>query len=131
MNVVDSSGWLEYFAGAPNADFFAPAIEAPKTLIVPTVTLYEVFKHFNRFRSEQDGLQAVAIMRQGNVIALTDDLALYGAQLSLQYGIPMADSIILATASSSNATLWTQDADFKNIPGVQYRPKPKPPPAKK
>lgn len=123
MNVVDSSGWLEYFAGEPNADFFAPAIERSADLIVPAISLYEVFKHFMRFRTEQEGLQAIAVMQQGRCIDLTSELALTAARKSLFYKIPMADSIILATANAFGATLWTQDGHFEQFPGVRYKAK--------
>ena len=120
MNVVDSSGWLEYFADEVNADFFAQAIETVETLLVPTISLYEVFKRVCQQRSEGDALQAVALMEQGQVVELNSRLALSAAKLSLDLKLPMADSIILATARSWEATLWTQDADFKGIEGVHY-----------
>ena len=120
MNVVDSSGWLEYFAAGPNADFFAAAVEATDELIVPTVSVYEVFKRVSQQRGEGDALQAVALMQQGDVVDLSIHLALEAARTSMTLGIPMADSIILATAQSSDATLWTQDADFADIDGVRY-----------
>ncbi|RME79466.1 MAG: type II toxin-antitoxin system VapC family toxin [Chloroflexi bacterium] len=123
MNVVDSSGWLEYFADGPNADFFAPAIENIDELIVPTLSLYEVFKRVYQQRGEDDALQAVAMMEQGQVVELDSRLALSGAKLALDLRLPMADSLILATARAFNAILWTQDSDFKNIEGVQYREK--------
>jgi predicted nucleic acid-binding protein len=122
MNVVDSSGWLEYFADGPNAGFFAKAIESTKELVVPTLSLYEVFKRILQQRSEGDALQAMAIMHQGKVMELTSTIALSAARISIDLGIPMADSVILATARSWDATLWTQDADFGNIPGVKYTP---------
>lgn len=120
MNVVDSSGWLEYFADGPNADFFAPAIERTAELIVPTLSLYEVFKRVLQQRGEGDALQAVAIMLQGSVVDLDTDLALSAAKLSTDLGLPMADSVMLATARSQKAIFWTQDADFDGIEGVQY-----------
>jgi predicted nucleic acid-binding protein len=120
MNVVDSSGWLEYFADGPNADFFAQAIEAVTELVVPTLSLYEVFKRVLQQRGEGDALQAVAIMIQGQVIDLDMDLALSAAKVSTELGLPMADSVMLATARTHAATLWTQDADFEQIAGVQY-----------
>ena len=120
MNVVDSSGWLEYFADGPNADFFAPAIEAVTDLVVPTLSLYEVFKRVLQQRGEGDALQAVAIMIQGQVIDLDMDLALSAAKLSTELKLPMADSMMLATARAHDATLWTQDMDFEDISGVQY-----------
>jgi len=120
VNLVDSSGWLEYFAAGPNADFFAPPIEAVAELIVPTISLYEVFKIVRRQRGDDPALQAITLMRQGLVIDLSVEVAVSAANASLQYGIPMADSIILATAQAHDATLYTQDVDFRNIEGVAY-----------
>lgn len=120
MNVVDSSGWLEYFAEGPNADFFAAAVENIEELIVPVISIYEVFKRVSQQRSEGDGLQAIATMEQGQVVMLDTTLALSAAKISMDLRIPMADSIILATARAYNATLWTQDADFEGIAGVEY-----------
>ena len=121
MNVVDSSGWLEYFAAGPNASFFAPAIEKTRDLIVPSLSLYEVFKRVLQQRSENDALQAVAVMQQGRVVDLDASIALSAARLSIDHQLPMADSVILATARAFGATLWTQDADFDGMPRVQYR----------
>jgi len=121
VNVVDSSGWLEYFAGGPGAAFFADAIEATDELVVPTVTVYEVFKRVFQQRGEGDALQAVAPMLQGTVVDLSVPVALDAARTSAGLGLPMADSIILATARSHGALLWTQDADFAGIDGVRYR----------
>lgn len=123
MNVVDSSGWLEYFADGPNADFFAEPIEAVGALIVPVVSVYEVFKRVLQQRGEQAALDAVALMQQGRVSDLSAPLALSAARLSLNHRLPMADSLILATARHFDATLWTQDADFMGIEGVRYQPK--------
>jgi len=120
MNVVDSSAWLEYFADGPNADMFAAPIEDVDQLIVPTICLYEVFKSVLRQRSESDALSAVALMRQGRVEDLTERIALAAADLSLQTKLPMADSIILATARLSAAHIWTQDADFDGLDGVTF-----------
>ena len=120
MNVVDSSGWLEYFAAGPNADFFAEAVEATDELIVPTVSLYEVFKRVLQQRGEGDALQAIALMQQGAVIELTSPIALDAARTSAALGLPMADSIMLATARSFAAPFWTQDSDFEGIDGVRY-----------
>lgn len=120
MNVVDSSGWLEYFADGPNAGFFAPAIEDTKELIVPSISLYEVFKRVLQQRGENAALQAAALMQQGHLCDLTGPLALAAASLSIEESLPMADSIMLATARASAAVLWTQDADFASIPDVKY-----------
>jgi predicted nucleic acid-binding protein len=119
MNVVDSSRWLGYFADGPNADFLAPAVENTAKLVVPSIGLYEVFKRVLQQRDESKALQAVAQMVQGTVVDLDPSLALEAARISVATGLPMADSIILATARSQNATLWTQDADFDGMPSVK------------
>ena len=121
MNVVDSSAWLEYFANGPNAGFFAPAIEKTSDLLVPSLTLYEVFKRVLQQRDEGAALQAVAVMQQGAVVDLDAPLAVAAARLSFEHRLPLADSVILATARAQAAVLWTQDADFKGMPGVEYR----------
>ena len=121
MNVVDSSAWLEYFANGPNASFFAKAVEATGELIVPTISLYEVFKRVVQQRDENSALQAIALMQQGQVVELSGSLALNAARISIEAKLPMADAIMLATARGFGATLWTQDADFKGLPGVRYR----------
>lgn len=121
MNVVDSSAWLEYFANGPNAAFFAKAIESVEDLIVPSLSLFEVFKRVLQQRDENDALQAIAIMQQGRVVDLDGSLALSAARLSVENKLPLADSVILATAREYNATLWTQDADFKGLDEVRYR----------
>jgi toxin FitB len=123
MNVVDSSGWLEYFADGPNAAAFAKPIHATASLIVPSVSLFEVFKRVMTQRGEDAALEAAAMMRQGKVVPLDDSLALEAARLSVEQRLPMADSIILATAMAHRAALWTQDADFENVAGVKYLPK--------
>ncbi len=120
MNVVDSCGWLEYFADGENADFFAPVIEDMALLIVPAISLFEVFKRVLQQRTENDALRAVALMQQGRVIALDESLALSAAKLSFELKLPMADSLILSTARTHAAVLWTQDDDFSGIQGVQY-----------
>lgn len=125
-NVVDTSGWLEYMANGPNAPVFAPALEAPDRLIVPTISILEVFRWVLRERGESDALQLTAAMHQGIVVDLDAPLALSAAKLGLQYRLPLADSVILATAREYDAVLWTQDADFDGIPNVEYRPKVKP-----
>ena len=123
MNVVDSSAWLEYLADGPNAEYFSAPLVDTDNLIVPTVCIYEVFKAVFRQRGEDAALQTVALMKQGITINLSDDLALQAAKISLKYQIPMADSIILATARAHEAVLWTQDQDFKDMENVNYFPK--------
>ncbi|WP_018949713.1 type II toxin-antitoxin system VapC family toxin [Thioalkalivibrio sp. ALMg11] len=123
MNVVDSSAWLEYFANGPNADSFAEPIEATGELIVPVISLYEVFKRVLQQRDEGAGLQAVALMQQGMVVELSSSIALSAARIGAEKRLPLADSIIYATAMDRDATLWTQDSDFEALPGVRYFPK--------
>lgn len=123
MNVVDSSGWLEYLADGPNADFFSVAIEDSVALVVPTISLYEVFKRVLLQRGEADALRAAALMMQGQIVDLDRQMALDAARMSVELRLPMADSIILATALAHEATLWTQDADFEGINGVKYAAK--------
>lgn len=122
-NVVDSSAWLEYFADGPNAGYFAPPIETPATLVVPSITLLEVFKRLLQQRTESDALQAIAVMQQGQVVDLDAPLALGAAKLGVESKLPLADSIIMATARRFAATVWTQDDDFEGLPGVNYRSK--------
>lgn len=120
MNVIDSSGWLEYFADGPNASFFSGPLQKTSEIIVPTITLYEVFKTVLRQRSESDALQAVALMQQGSVVDLTSGIAILAAKLSAEIRLPMVDSIILASARTYEAVVWTQDSDFEGIDGVKY-----------
>ena len=121
MNVVDSSAWLEYFANGPNAGAFASAIQATEELVVPAITLLEVFKRVYQQRGEGPALQAVALMQQGAVVDLDAPLALTAARISADGKLALADSVVLATARRFDATLWTQDADFEGLPGVRYR----------
>jgi len=120
MNIVDSSGWLEYFADGPNANFFTPVIENISNLIISSINIYEVFKRVFQQCDENDVIQSIAIMKQGLVVDLNPMIAISAAKISVELKLPMADSIILATARVYNATLWTQDSDFKSIEGVQY-----------
>ena len=120
MNVVDSSGWLEFFADGPNASFFAPAIQKPTELLVPTISIFEVFKRILQQKEETDALRAVAAMQQGSVLPLDEGLALSAARLSLEAKLPMADSIMLAAAKATGSVLWTQDKDFEGMEGIRY-----------
>ena len=123
MNIVDSSGWLAYFADEPNAKYFLTPLKDTSSLVVPTVTIYEVFKVVLRESSENEALQAAVAMRKGTVVDLTASLAIAASKLSLTHNLPMTDSVILATAKEFGATIWTQDSDFKNVDGVKYFPK--------
>jgi predicted nucleic acid-binding protein len=123
MNIVDSSGWLAYFADEPNAKHFLAPLNDSASLVVPTVTMYEVFKVILRESCENDALHAIVAMRKGTVVDLTAPLAVAASKLSLEHNLTMADSIILATANEFHAVLWTQDSDFKNMNNVKYFPK--------
>ena len=120
MNLVDSCGWLEYFADGPNAEFFAKPLFKTKELIVPTICIHEVFKSVLRQRGEELALKVIAIMEQATVVDLDMHIAMMSARISHDLKIPMADSIVLATARKYRATLWTQDSDFEGIPDVKY-----------
>jgi toxin FitB len=120
MNVVDSSAWLEYFADGPNASVFAKPIEATRSLLIPSLALFEVLKRVSQQRNEDEALRAIAVMEQGRVVDLDRATALEAARLSIQHRIAMADSIMLATAQRNRATLWTQDSDFDGLPGARY-----------
>jgi toxin FitB len=123
MNVIDSSGWIEYFTDNINADFFAPVIEDVENLLIPSICIYEVFKRLVIDLGEESALQAVAVMSQGQIIELSRKTAIDAAKISLDRKLAMADSLILATTFEYNATLWTQDAHFKDIESVNYTEK--------
>ena len=120
MNVVDSSAWLAWFAGDAGAASFEKAIEDTKSLVVPSICMAEVFKIVARERGEGDALQAVAVMHQGRIVPLDSDLAVSAAVLGLRHKLPLADSIVYATAQLHGAAVWTQDEDFDGLPGVRY-----------
>ena len=121
MNLVDTSAWIEYFFGGPNAAYFSAAIEDTEHLLVPVVCLYEVFKKVNQVADEARAFRAVAQMKQGLVVELSEELALRAETVSLRCRLPMADSFIYATAQAEGAVVWTQDSDFEGLVGVHYK----------
>jgi predicted nucleic acid-binding protein len=121
VNVVDSSAWLEYLGDGENASEFAGAIENPSELVVPALTVFEVFKRVHQLVGEDGALDAVGLMLQGRVVDLSATLAIEAARVSLATGLAMADAIILATARAEEAVLWTQDAHFRGLDGVEWR----------
>jgi len=125
MNVVDSSGWLSYFAGDDNAAAFSRPIEDLHKLIVPTITITEVFKCILHQRGEDIALECIAHMEQGKIVPLDSTLAINSAHYGVEYKLPLADSIIFATARTFNALIWAQDADFESLEGVKYFPRKK------
>ncbi len=123
MNVVDSSAWLSYFADDANAKIFSKPIQDIDNLIVPSITITEVFKYILRQRGEDKALEAIAHMEQGKVVSLDSALAIDAAKYGIDYKLPLADSIIFATGQKFSALIWTQDIDFKSLEGVKYYPK--------
>ncbi|MCC6260340.1 MAG: type II toxin-antitoxin system VapC family toxin [Anaerolineales bacterium] len=123
MNLVDSSGWLEYFAEGNNADFFAPAIEDTKNLLVPVICIYEVFKRILVQSGINEAQKHIGDMKLGKVIELDESIALSAAKISYDLKLPMADSFILAATRANEAILWTQDEHFKTFDDVKYIPK--------
>lgn len=124
MNVVDASGWLGFFAVGPCAEHFAKPIEAVPSLMVPTISLYDAFRRPLQQRSEDEALQAMALMEHGAVIELDRVIAIEGARRAAEHRPPMVNRLILATARRPKMTLWTQDADFKDLDGVKFFPRP-------
>ncbi len=123
MNVLDSSAWLECFADGPNAKRFLPVLANPAELLVPVIVLYEVFKRLLQQQPVEAAVRAVAQMQEVELVPLTPEVALLAADLSIAHHLPMADSMILATARMHDAELWTQDADFAGLDNVRYFPK--------
>ncbi|MEQ9569895.1 MAG: type II toxin-antitoxin system VapC family toxin, partial [Longimicrobiales bacterium] len=121
--VVDSSGWVEFFVDGPNAEWFARAIQDASELIVPSICVFEVYRYVLRQRGRHDALQAAATMRQGRVADLDEGLAIEAAELGASLRLPLADSVIYATALAAGAELWTQDADFEGLESVKFRAK--------
>ena len=120
MNIVDSSGWIEYFADGPQAALYAPHIEATHRLLVPSISITEVYKFVARQQGDRSAVRAAAVMRQASVLPLSADLAILAAKLAHIHKLPLADSIIYASAKAASAVLWTQDDDFKGLPQVRF-----------
>ena len=120
MNLIDSSCWLEYFTDSKNAKIYTSVIEDIENVMISTINIYEVFRKVLKERDENTALEIISIMMQCQIIDVTQELSLKAAELSILHKLSMADSIILSTAKLNNATLWTQDSDFKEIQGVKY-----------
>ncbi len=121
MNLVDSCGWLEYFADSELADFYSASLNDTENLIVPTICILEVFKKILQQRDESAALRAVAAMRMGVVVDLDTSVALSAGKFGFMHKLPLADSIIYAVAQLTGATILTQDAHFRDLPGVKYQ----------
>lgn len=120
MNLVDSSGWLEYFTDSNNAEYFAPIIENTEDLIVSVINIYEIYKKILVEKDNNFAIQAIALMQQSKVIDITESIAVFASRLSVDFKLPMADSLIYATAKMNDAIVWTQDSDFENLENVKY-----------
>jgi predicted nucleic acid-binding protein len=120
MNIIDSSFWLEYFAGTDSGNIVSEIIENTNDLIIPAITLYEVFKKLLLETTEDDALFCIAHMKQGTIIDLNDELSLLASKLSIEFKLPMADSIIYATNLKYHSILWTQDRHFSDLNFVNY-----------
>ena len=123
MNLVDSSGWLSYLLDEPNADRFAPAIVATDSLVVPSIVILEVYRHLRRFLGIETAVRAVSPLQDGTGVDLTQEIALLAGELGRRHDLPLADSVILASARSLGAILWTQDSDFEGLEHVEYIPR--------
>ena len=124
MNVIDSSGWIEYLLDSPRADLFAPAVEQRDKLLVPVVALYEVHKILTRKLPADVVLSCLNVMRLGRVLDLTDRRAIAAADVAVQHRLAMADAVMYSLALEHKATFWTQDVDYQDLPSVNYFPKP-------
>ncbi len=123
MNVVDASGWLEYFTDGPDAAFFAQTLQEVDQLIVPTVTILDVFRHVYRHGDEGDALQAAAAMQQGKVVNLDTTVALSAGRLGVQHGLSPAAGVVLAAARKHEGRVWTLEEELRSVEGVKYRPR--------
>jgi predicted nucleic acid-binding protein len=124
MIVIDSSGWLEYFADGPNAPAFAELIEGSEEVVVPAAVLFEVGRRVWQQRGEDAALEAMSVLAGRAVVPLDSEVAVLAVRVGVQHRLAMADSLILATARALGAVLWSQDADFDNVPDVRFVPKP-------
>lgn len=124
MNVVDSSGWIEFFLAGPNGPIFKPVIEQRNQLLVPVIALYEVHKILSRKMPADVVASCLNVMRLGRVLDLTDRRAIAAADIALRHRLAMADAVMYAMALEHKATFWTQDVDYLGLPGVNFFPKP-------
>ena len=123
MNVVDSSGWIEYFIDTANADNFAPAIEKTALLIVPTLSFFEVHRYLSRNADDERRDECLDVMRRGTVVELTTARAIAASSMAQKHRLAMADAVMYSIAREFNATFWTQDLDYKDLPGVAFHAK--------
>lgn len=120
MNVVDSSGWIEYLTDSKRADLFAMPIEQRDQLLVPTIALFEVHKILSRSLSEDLVDRCLNVMRLGRVLDLTDRRAVAASKVARQHRLALADAAMYSMAQEHSASFWTQDVDYDGLPGVRY-----------
>ena len=123
MILVDSSGWIDFFTDGGNAAKYGSYLEKPSEVVTPTIVLYEVYKLVKRERTEEEALLAAAQIQKTRIVPLSDALALAAADVSLEFRLAMADSIVYATARAEDAELVTSDSDLRNLPGVIFLPR--------
>ena len=124
MNLVDSSGWIEYLQDTPRADLFATAIEDRNHLLVPAIALFEVHRVLSRSLPADLVNRCLDVMRLGRVLDLTDARAVAASHIAAQHKLAMADAAMYAIALEFGASFWTQDVDYQGLPGVRYQAKP-------
>lgn len=123
MNVVDSSGWIEFFNGSKSGLRFKPIIADTDHLLVPVIALYEVRHVLSRSLPEAVVNECLDVMRMGRVLELTDKRAIAAAEVAQRYRLAMADAVMYSMALEFDATFWTQDVDYQDLPKVEYLPK--------
>lgn len=119
MIVVDSSGWIEFFLDGPKAGIYARYLQHPEKILTPVIVVYEVYKKVKRERGEQLAKLCLAQIEKTQIVPITQTIALLAADLSLEFSLPMADALVLATARAQKSELITSDSDFQNIPGAR------------
>lgn len=124
MNVVDSSGWIEFFKAGPNGPVFKPVIEDRHQLLVPTIALFEVHKVLSRSLDDELVMQCLDVMRLGRVLDLTDRRAIAASKVARRHKLALADAAMYSMAREFEAQFWTQDIDYQGLPGVSFFPKP-------
>ena len=124
MNMVDSSGWIEFFQAGTNGLVFKPVIELRDQLLVPTIALFEVHKVLSRSLPSDLVDRCLAVMRLGRVLDLTDQRAIAASKVSREHRLALADAAMYSMAQEHRASFWTQDIDYQHLPDVRYFSKP-------
>ena len=120
MILIDSFGWIEFFIDGPRADQYESYFQNSLEILTPSIVLFEVYKKFKKERNEEEALLVAAQMQKTRVVHLNVEIALSAAELSLKYKLPMADSIVYATAQKEQCPVVTSDPHFENLEGVVF-----------